>query len=484
MPPSKKTRFSDYFALGKTQVQLDFVDIPMETDIPLFVDPYAMHISSQDWLRECGNAVVEYFQILIDSIKRDRDKVVLQLLDNFHEPNETHLGMSSGRPSGRGWGPTQAKQLHEALKNSAAVRTGNLQDLGDFEMFIPGIGPDKISDLATNIIKGDLLQYTEEQCRLLGIPTEQVNAGRYWDSSQRNFISRYTDLPLYAGGPIMLVPKLAVRVRLVPDSDQFYSRFVLDYLEAELIDANDSLVTVLKNGKKKVLRSDLKERFQYTREDLYKFSRQHPEILKRYKETLPNKARPISDLDIEWQQPFPRDLDVGDLIPRLDNIPPGKANADRYHSEIVGLLSAIFYPSLANPRKEQPVDDGRKRIDITYDNAADSGFFSQIVNQHRIFAPYILVECKNYAEDPENPELDQLQGRFSRKRGRFGLLICRSVDKPELMIKRCKDVVNNSDGVIIVLEDNDIKEMLSLRKIKGDDGVSDYMREKLRQILM
>ena len=141
----QKDAFLRSFPVGMSQSQLDFVDIPVETDIPLFVDPYAMHISSQDWLRECGNAVVDYFQTLIEAIKADKTKAVMQLLDNFHEPNETHLGLSPGRPSGRGWGPKKAKELYEILKRSDAVRSGDLKDLGDYEMFVPGIGPDKIS---------------------------------------------------------------------------------------------------------------------------------------------------------------------------------------------------------------------------------------------------------------------------------------------------------------------------------------------------
>jgi len=90
-----KTRFSDYFQLGMNQAQLDFVDIPTETDILLFVDPYALHVSGQDWLRICGNNIVAYFELLIDNIRRNDQRSVLQLLDNFHEPNETHLGHSS-----------------------------------------------------------------------------------------------------------------------------------------------------------------------------------------------------------------------------------------------------------------------------------------------------------------------------------------------------------------------------------------------------
>jgi hypothetical protein len=479
-----KKRFSDHFGLKKSQAQLDFVDIPVETDIPLFVDPYAMHISSQDWLRDCGNAVVEYFQTLIDEIRKGNERVAMQLLDNFHEPNETHLGISSGRPAGRGWGSTQAHQLYSVLRSSEVVKTGDFSDLGDYEMFIPGIGPDKISDLATNIIKSELLSYTEEQCALFHIPVEKVNSGRYWDRGRRSFVSRYVYAPIYAEKTIMLVPKLAVRVRLVPDHDKFYSRFVLDYLEAELIDANDSLVTVLKNGNKKVMRGDLRQRFQFSREDLYNFSQRHPDVLRKYKETLPGKAKPISDQEIEWRQKYPREVELGDLGTELDAIKPGPSEAGSYHNAILGLLSAIYYPSLTRPVKEAEIDEGRKRIDIRFDNAADSGFFSKLVNQHKVFAPYVMVECKNYSEDPSNPELDQLRGRLGRKRGNFGLLVCRKVDDSELMLKRCKDIVNGSDQVIIVLEDGDIREMLRLKKLKGDEGVSDYMQGKLDQVLM
>ena len=207
MTAKKKTRFSDHFKLYKNQSQLDFVDIPIETDIRLYVDPYALHIASQDWLRECGNNVVIYFQTLIEKIRKNDHRAVLQLLDNFHEPNETHLGESSGRPAGRGWGRDQANKLHQVLKSSAVIKTGNLSDLGDFEMFIPGIGPDKISDLATNVIKQELIIYTGEQCSLHGIPVETVNTGKLWDSGTGDFVSKYVDLPLCESGPIILVPK-------------------------------------------------------------------------------------------------------------------------------------------------------------------------------------------------------------------------------------------------------------------------------------
>lgn len=87
----------------------------------------------------------------------------------------------------------------------------------------------------------------------------------------------------------------------------------------------------------------------------------------------------------------------------------------------------------------------RKRIDITYQNAAKNGFFEFLVNNN-IPCPFVICECKNYSEDPKNPELDQLSGRFSPRRGRFGILICRKVEDKSLMAKRCKDMADDDRG--------------------------------------
>ena len=132
-------RFSDHFKVRKPQSQLDFVDVPMDTDIRLFVDPYALHVSADDWLRTCGDLVANYFQLLIESLKVGDKTKTLSLLSNLHEPNETRLGLSRGKPSGRGWGHEQANMLFARLSKSRAVVSGRLKDLGDFELLIPGV---------------------------------------------------------------------------------------------------------------------------------------------------------------------------------------------------------------------------------------------------------------------------------------------------------------------------------------------------------
>jgi hypothetical protein len=444
-------RFSDHFGISKPQSQLDFVDIPLDTDVSLYVDPYALSVSPNDWLRECGNIVVNFFEYFLAAIRDGDDQKVMSLISNLHEPNDAHLGLSLGRPAGRGWGGKQGRLLFSTLKNSAAVRSGTLRDLSDIELLMPGIGSDKISDLTLNVIRGELVAYTEEQCQLYNIPTERINSGLYWDYENKVWASRYADLPVYQDRRIVLVPKAAVRARLVPSYEEFYNRFVLDFLSAEHLKANDSLVTLLKNGSGKVYKSDLKNRYPLSKEFLFKFTQEHPEVLQAYKDTLPEKAKPIEALDIEFRQQVPR-LAGPDPDTSLEQIPGGRECAGRYHTAILGLLTEIFYPYLTHPVK--------------------------------IHCPYVSVECKNYAEDPHNPELDQLMGRFSRKRGKFGILVCRKVHDPQTLLKRLRDVVNNTEGAIIVLEDADIAALHKHKRLGQKSELNDYLEGKLRPILM
>jgi len=62
-------RFSSFFNLGKRQNELDFVDIPLDTDIQLFIDPYALSTRNDRFAIECNNIIVNFFQRVIDDIK-------------------------------------------------------------------------------------------------------------------------------------------------------------------------------------------------------------------------------------------------------------------------------------------------------------------------------------------------------------------------------------------------------------------------------
>lgn len=484
-PRGRQYRFSDHFGIAKRQSQLDFVDVPLNTDINLYVDPYALHVSSVDWLRTCGDLVVNYFQDVLESIRSKDGARALLLLANLKEPNETRLGQSKGKPAGRGWGKTQTRELYNLLSKSKAVASGRINDLDDFELLVPGIGSDKISDLTINVIRGELVSYTQEQCDLYGIPTEQVPAGVYWNPDDRRWESHYAQLPVYEGQGVILVPKVAVRRRLVPDPNEYYTYHVLPFLEAEHLHARDSLVHTLRSGDPRVYKKDLRAEYRLTKEFLFTFSEKHPNVLSEYKKTLPKKASlAIENEAIESRQYSHRPGEHNATAEALASLAPGLATAGEYHNLIVGALNEIFYPVLTRPSKERSADDGRKRIDISFHNTATDGFFARLVHVHHYHAPYISVECKNYSKDPNNPEFDQLLGRLNRKRGFVGILTCRKIEDKQLVLKRCRDVVNNSDKhLILVLDDSDIVTLLGLAEEKKRKAIDDYLEDKLKQIL-
>lgn len=128
---------------------------------------------------------------------------------------------------------------------------------------------------------------------------------------------------------------------------------------------------------------------------------------------------------------------------------------------MIGTLEFIFYPNLVNPRKEQPIHEGRKRIDIAYTNAAEHGLFRRVHAYHNITCIMVMVECKNFTSDPANPELDQLQGRFGANRGRLGIIVARRFVDRELFIARCRDTARDGRGYIIPLVDQDIIRLLT-----------------------
>ncbi len=489
MAPGKRGmyRFSDHFKINKKQSQLDFVDIPLDTDIRLYVDPYALHISPVDWVRTAGDLVVTYFDLLLQALKKGDKSKAMMMLSHLHEPNETRLGQSKGLPNGKGWSDGQARQLYDALARSKAIKSGLLKDIGDLELFLPGIAEDKISDLAINVIRSELVAYTQEQCELHDVPTEEVPAKAFWNPDEERWEATYAQLPVYKDEGVVLVPKVAVRQRLIPDGIEYYTHYILPFLQAEHVSAKSALVTLLRNGERKVYKKDLKaqSKYGYSKEFLLEFSEKHPRVFKSYKDILPKKvAKPETDFVIESRQREPRQVVSTDLVRDLEQIPPGRKHAGQYHDFIKGVLTEVFAPSLTRPKKEQDIDEGRKRIDISFHNSATHGFFSKLVNQHKYVVPYVPIECKNYTDDVANPEFDQMLGRLNRRRGMFGIIVCRTIVDKDAVLKRCQDVVtNDSEKAIIVLDDVDIKKLLDLAANGKTKEISEHLEDKLREVL-
>src|SRR5690349_1753879 len=142
-------RISQNFDLNKTQYELDFVDVDPAYDLPLFIDPYFLAQRNDAWSIDASRTVRSFFQHLVSLLNQNQIEAARQLFNHLGEPNETSLGLSRGRPQGRGIGTVDANKIFESLLESRAVQTGIAEDLEDTRIFVDGIDKDKTSDMTT-----------------------------------------------------------------------------------------------------------------------------------------------------------------------------------------------------------------------------------------------------------------------------------------------------------------------------------------------
>ena len=456
-------RVSAHFNLGQTQPTLDFVDIDIAEDTAVFISPKAIELLPSEWGERCVHLIQSFFQTVLEHIKAGRDVEARRLLQALREPNETHLGLSKGKSQGRALGSESARNVWQALSQSEAARSGLLEDLEDTVLMIEGISVDIVSDIATNIIRQPLIEYTQEMAEKYGILlNEGISSGPMWDAAQQQWFTQFVNLPTTPAGKLLLVPKIIVRRHLEYDADEYYRHFLLEYLREIELAAGSSLVELLKNKKRRVTKKALTQKYGSGKAAIVRETLRHPEVLDRYRKAKASgKPLPLNhDEMAEIEGGVGPDWDA--LLSAVTNLSPGTADASAYERAIEGLLTALFYPDLTNPRTQHQIHIGRMRIDVTYTNIAISGFFKWIATHYP--AAQVFIECKNYTEDIANNELDQIAGRFSPSRGQIGIIVCRTFENKALFLERCRDTAKDNRGFILVLDDADLATLCAARQ--------------------
>jgi hypothetical protein len=476
-------RISEYFHLNRTQAELDFVDVDTIGDVRVFVDPRALRLLESVWGAQCRFLLQNCFQHIIQLLASGNEPEARRILAALREPNETHLGLSVGPAQGHALGNGSAIDVADSLATSIAVRTGLLEDLEDSILMVDGIGPDIISDMTTNIIRGPLIDYTYSMCKYYDIPLQQVSSGPLWNPETLDLSTQMVQQPVVEGRRLLLVPKAIVRIHMDYDPNKYYRLYLLEHLREYELSSNTELVKLLKNHERVVYIKDLKQKYGTGKDTSVRVTREHPEILAKYRadknRTVEGTLDHIELAGLTGAQLPNWDVLLQDVV----NTPLGTESATDYQKRVEKLLSALFSPDLAYPELEYKIHDGRKRIDITYTNVASKGFFKWVGDHSP--APYVFIECKNYSRDIANPELDQISGRFSPRRGRFGIVICRKLNDKGLFIQRCRDTANDDRGYIIPIDDDDLTTLvMQFRDPNRLDGEYPLLKQRYDQLVL
>lgn len=154
--------FSDKFKVNEQSLN-DYgaLNIWMERDTPLYIDPILIYCNKkyEAWHKK----IIKYFNFLYEKTQNPEiTKDQLKYFFNFHEIKNNWLGVSKNSNNGRGFGD----KLTELLWNNLSFIFEKNDITKDFHiekslLLTDKSGKDLISDLITNIIIEDLLEFTE-----------------------------------------------------------------------------------------------------------------------------------------------------------------------------------------------------------------------------------------------------------------------------------------------------------------------------------
>lgn len=192
---------------GLQQEDVDFVDVYLGVDNPLFLDFNKILTDNSKEFKGFRNSIFSYMEEMIAGLQVNRSKKLLDHLDGLHETNFTFLGLSSANPKGKSVGNELKIRIIEAMQFlKKAMVKGNL-DIDTIFLGIDNINADRISDIITSIVKRELILFTQEQCKKHGIVCTKIENHIYFDIATKTWKEDYFSLPEYYNTSLILIPK-------------------------------------------------------------------------------------------------------------------------------------------------------------------------------------------------------------------------------------------------------------------------------------
>jgi hypothetical protein len=368
---------------GVSQYEVDFVIPRIGIDLPLGIDPFLLYKSRDPVLADQHDTLLRVFNYGIDSLRHEQVSDA-QILFDFPEVAEIGLGYTRQSKKGSGIGNFLAQLIIETLLDSPLLLDRGVRHIEEMQLVSLGIGPDRVSDIAANLLKKYLIEYTQKQCLLWNIPlTVGVPIEHIFDPDKLTWYDGYFDLPVssFDGTPILLVPRRVVRTLPWINYDDFFRMEFSTYLRAKrvrgrFLRSKGNVANLTKLRKKEVI--------SITRNEIERIDHYVSQ-----KEENAVKAQPsISYLDDK-----DRCVEVEALKNRLRAISIGAKDATAYHRVILEILNFLFNPELINGELEVRTVDGTERRDIIFTNDSDKSFWSYLRTEHS--AVFLMFEVKN-----------------------------------------------------------------------------------------
>jgi hypothetical protein len=435
---------------GVSQFEVDFVIPRVGIDLPMGIDPFLLFKSRDVALSELHSTILEAFNYGVDLVRKEQTDDARYLF-KFPEVSEIGLGYTKKGKRGAGVGEFLTELIIETLADSPTLLERGIRHIEEMQLVSVGIGPDRVSDMAANLLKQFLIDYTQKQCVLWDIPLSTgVPVEHIFDPKTASWYDGYFDLPVspFDESPILLVPRRIVRTLPWINYEDYFRMEFSAYLRAKRVRgrlaAKRTIIQSSKSDKTKVV--------SITRTEIDRVNRYISA-----KEATASEAQPSLDyIDIKGTCP-----ESELLKERLSQIEPGERDAAAYQRLVLETLNFLFNPELIDGELEVRTVEGTERRDIIFTNDSDQSFWTYLRTEHS--AILLMFETKN-TENIDNNYLNQTAVYLGDRLGRLGFIVTRKPLK-EAQEKKAFSIYNDSNPrkIILALSDSDFRNMLDMK---------------------
>ena len=465
-------RFSEAFDVESRQVALDFIDIPLHTDLRFFLDPTSIKALKSQWGQDLVYALQDYFSEIMASIKSNNFKKAAYLLSSLRESNAFHLGYSTRESSGTALGEKTAEDILDSLKSSKAAKSGILTDLEDTALTIPGIGSDRISDYVCNILKGFFIEYTRDVCIFYDIETKEVSGIKTWDKVSSKWNKNSFHLPVFEGDEIILIPKILAREEIAYSHRDLYRRHIIPEMKKELIRSGSALVKVLR-GERTVTTTSIIDEYGQTKGFVESQLVKYPNTLKEYKNELKsNPPNPLAHSDLDKGED-PVIIPIKELI---NNIDVAMIDDDfiNYTKSYKKLLVSIFYPSLFYPKV---INENDQHYLFSLINEAKKGFFFDF-SIYNITSESIIVNIIDSCQGLNKEHITSTLREVKECNSKIGLIFYENPAEKRVL-DRVKDISKEQGIYLFLINRDTLMEMIKEFSNTGEQTF-DILRSMFR----
>lgn len=430
---------------GISQHEVDFVIPRVGVDVPVGIDPFLLFKSRDPDFQVLHRQILDVFRSGINSVQNKKQDHARQLFQ-FPEVAEIGLGYTRGGKKGSGVGTYLSELILNTLRDSQALLERGIRHVEELQLVSVGIGPDRVSDIAANLIKEFLIVYTQKQCALWNIPTQRgVPVPHIFDHDSGDWRDGYFDLPTSRidNSAILLVPRRIVRALPWINYDDFLKLEFTAYLRAKR--TKQSRGNVPLNSTTEIKR------------DIVAVTRREIDRVDRYirlKEETAAQAQPTTSFVDEAQY----SAETERLKAKLASIRSGRDSAAEYQLTVLEILNYLFNPELIDGELEVRTLEGTERRDIVFTNDSDMPFWDYVRGEHS--GLLIMFETKNM-NDIGPAALNQTGTYLGDRLGRLGFLVSRN-PPAEPAQRKAFSIYNDSTPrkVIVFLSDADLRQML------------------------